>query len=81
MCHLANYDVSMQVQAHMAVAIKATGAGTLVTVCPACRMQLEDGLARAGLSPGACHVVQLLEQACGITANQLHTSIYREGYI
>lgn len=66
---LTNYDVSMQVQAHKVAAIKATGAGTVVTACPACRMQLEDGLAQAGLSPSVFHVVQLLEQAYGITAN------------
>lgn len=60
---LTNYNISMQVQAHKVAAIKATGADTVVTGCPACRMQLEDGLAQAGFSPRVLHVVQLLEQA------------------
>ncbi|QGP91616.1 Anaerobic glycerol-3-phosphate dehydrogenase subunit C [Neomoorella glycerini] len=60
---LTNYDMSMQVQAHKVAAIKATGVDTVVTSCPACRMQLEDGLAQAGLSPRVLHVVQVLEQA------------------
>ncbi|BCV22927.1 (Fe-S)-binding protein [Moorella sp. Hama-1] len=63
---LTNYDMSMQVQAHKVAAIKATGAGTVVTSCPACRMQLEDGLAQAGLPPRVLHVVQVLEQAYGL---------------
>ena len=60
---LTNYDMSMQVQARKVAAIRATGAGTVVTSCPACRMQLEDGLAQAGLPPRVLHVVQVLEQA------------------
>jgi glycolate oxidase iron-sulfur subunit len=60
---LTNYDMSMQVQARKVEAIRTTGAGTVVTSCPACRMQLEDGLAQAGLPPRVLHVVQVLEQA------------------
>ncbi|MDN5344522.1 MAG: glycolate oxidase iron-sulfur subunit [Clostridia bacterium] len=60
---LTNYDMSMQVQARKVAAIRDTGAGTVVTSCPACRMQLEDGLAQAGLAPRVVHVVQVLEQA------------------
>ncbi|MBC7324908.1 MAG: (Fe-S)-binding protein, partial [Moorella sp. (in: Bacteria)] len=60
---LTNYDMSMQVQAHKVAAIRATGADTVVTGCPACRMQLEDGLVQGGLTPRVLHVVQVLEQA------------------
>lgn len=60
---LTNYDMSMQVQAHKVAAIRATGADTVVTSCPACRMQLEDGLVQGGLTPRVLHVVQVLEQA------------------
>lgn len=60
---LTNYDMSMKVQAHKVEAVKATGAATVITSCPACRMQLEDGLAQAGMVPRVLHVVQLLEKA------------------
>nr|WP_277998752.1 (Fe-S)-binding protein [Moorella sulfitireducens] len=60
---LTHYDMSMRVQAHKVAAIKDTGVDTVVTACPACRMQLEDGLAQAGLPLRVFHVVQLLEQA------------------
>ncbi|MBC7343309.1 MAG: (Fe-S)-binding protein [Clostridia bacterium] len=60
---LTNYDMSMRVQAHKVAAIRATGAEAVVTSCPACRMQLEDGLAQAGLGPRVLHVAQVLDQA------------------
>lgn len=51
--------------------IRATGASTVVTGCPGCRMQIADALHRAGSDAEVLHTVQVLEEAilsakCGV---------------
>ena len=44
-----------------------TGAETIVTANPGCMMQLQRGVARAGLNAEVRHVVELLDEAYGGT--------------
>jgi len=59
--------------------IRATGASTVVTGCPGCRMQIADALQRAGSFADVVHTVQLLEEAllnaeCGVRNAELETT-------
>jgi glycolate oxidase iron-sulfur subunit len=45
--------------------VAATGAETIVTANPGCMMQLQRGVARAGLQAEVRHVVELLDEAYG----------------
>jgi len=60
---LTHYDISMTVHRHKAEDIRGTGADTVLTGCPACRMQLEDGIKRYGLSQDVMHTVELLNMS------------------
>jgi glycolate oxidase iron-sulfur subunit len=43
--------------------VAATGAETIVTANPGCMMQLQRGVARAGLKADVRHVVELLDES------------------
>lgn len=60
---LEHPDLSDAIQRRKTQAIAATGADLVATACPACMMQLEDGLVRSGAGEGvhAVHVLQLLD--------------------
>ncbi len=60
---LAHYDVSMAICSKKVDDIKGTGADTIITGCPACKMQLEDGLNRYGLPYKVLHTVELLDMS------------------
>lgn len=49
-----------------AEAIIATGARTVVTGCPGCRMQISEALRRAGSDIVVVHTVQVIEKALGV---------------
>ncbi len=60
---LQYYDLSMDITGKKMNDIKNTGTDLIVTSCPGCRMQLEDGANRYGLPHRVVHTVQLLDQA------------------
>jgi len=43
--------------------IKATGAQTVITACPACLQRLQGGLRQLGMPQSTMHVVELVDQA------------------
>ncbi|MCX6353544.1 MAG: (Fe-S)-binding protein [Candidatus Aureabacteria bacterium] len=60
---LTHYDVSCTLGEAKAEAIRATGAEVVATACPGCILQLQDQLARKGMSTRVMHVVQLYERS------------------
>lgn len=60
---LYHYELSKKINDRKIDSIAATGAGLLVTGCPACRMHIEDGLHRRQVPSQAIHTAQLLEMA------------------
>lgn len=63
--NLTHYELSMKVLERKMDNVAATGAGILVTGCPACRMQLAHGASRRKLSVTVLDTVELLEKAYG----------------
>ena len=61
--NLTHYDVSYNILKHKLADIAGTGAEVVVTGCSACRMQLEDGIAREGLGKKVLHTAELLALA------------------
>jgi len=60
---LTHYDLSLQINQRKTEDIRQTGAQEVITSCPACRMQLTDGLAQSGYSGQVVHTVQLLARS------------------
>lgn len=60
---LTHYEDSMAVFRQKAEDVKTTGADLVLTGCPSCRMQLEDGLNHYDLNKKVMHTVQLLSMA------------------
>ncbi|MHB1127992.1 MAG: (Fe-S)-binding protein [Bacillota bacterium] len=60
---LFHYPLSMDITKKKVADIQGTGAQIVATGCPACRMQLTDGLSRFTDAPPVLHTVQLLERA------------------
>ncbi len=60
---LSHYDLSMKINSRKAEAIAKTGADTIVTGCPACMMQINDGLVQSGQKINVMHTAQLLAKA------------------
>jgi glycolate oxidase iron-sulfur subunit len=56
-------DLSNAIGRDKAAMIIATGASTVVTGCPSCRMQITEALRRAGSDIDVVHTVQILEEA------------------
>ncbi|MCW2277390.1 (Fe-S)-binding protein [Heliophilum fasciatum] len=60
---LTHYPLSQQITSKKAENIAATGAETVTTGCPGCRMTIEDGLAQAGLRQDTVHPLALLQES------------------
>lgn len=60
---LKHYSLSMDIAGKKMADIKGTNTDIIVTTCPGCRMQLEDGANRYGLPHRVYHIIQLLDQA------------------
>ena len=58
--NFTHYDVSYNILKHKLADIAGTGAEAVVTGCSACRMQLEEGIAREGLGKKVLHTTELL---------------------
>jgi len=61
---LDHYAIASAIRDQKVAAIDRTGAGTVITGCPSCRMHISDGLAQAGRSRPVRHLVDLLAEAC-----------------
>jgi len=55
-----HYDLSSAITADKAQNIKASGADIVATGCPACAMQIADGLAKIGHNIPVVHTIELL---------------------
>jgi len=55
-----HYDISSAITADKARNIKASGADIVATGCPACAMQIADGLAHIGHNIPVVHTIELL---------------------
>ena len=55
-----HYDISSAITADKAESIRASGAQIVATGCPACAMQIADGLARIGHNIPVVHTIELL---------------------
>lgn len=60
---LDHYEVAAAIRKGKVAGIDATGADTVVTGCPSCRMHISDGLEQAGKGRPVRHLVDLLEEA------------------
>ncbi len=60
---LDHYEVAAAIRKGKVARIDATGADTVVTGCPSCRMHISDGLEQAGKGRPVRHLVDLLEEA------------------
>ena len=58
-------DMSMRLLDDKMRDVSATGATTIATANPGCMLQLQAGLARAGLRGDVKHIVELLDEAYG----------------
>jgi glycolate oxidase iron-sulfur subunit len=61
--NLQYYDISKGIGQKKALQIKATGADTLATGCPACMIQISDMLSQAGVNVAVRHPIELLAEA------------------
>jgi glycolate oxidase iron-sulfur subunit len=73
---VTHQNLSDGIAAEKAKTIVATGAATVVTGCPGCRMQIAHALKRAGSDIEVLHTVQVVEKAlrdaeCGIRTAEL----------
>ena len=59
---LSYYDLSMRINTKNIEDIALTGADTVVTGCPACIMQINDGLVQKGLNVRVVHTAELLAE-------------------
>ena len=62
---LKNYDLSMKVLARKMDNVQNSGAGILVSSCPACMMQLSYGVKTRKMDVRTASVVELLDEALG----------------
>ncbi|MBV9578305.1 MAG: 4Fe-4S dicluster domain-containing protein [Chloroflexi bacterium] len=60
---LTERDMSTRILDDKMAEIASTGAGTIVTANPGCMMQLQRGVARAGLQADVRHVIELIDDA------------------
>lgn len=58
-----HYDISMKILDRKIENIKQTGASILATSCPACRIQLELGIKRHGLTIEVLHPIEVFEKS------------------
>ncbi|WP_027718664.1 (Fe-S)-binding protein [Desulfovirgula thermocuniculi] len=62
---LSHYHLSYRILGHKLKDIAGTGAQVVATGCPACKMQLTDGLTQENMSQEAMHTVEILAHAYG----------------
>lgn len=62
---LTHYGLSYRILEHKLKDIAATGAQAVATGCPACKMQLTDGLTQENMPQEALHTVEILARAYG----------------
>ncbi len=60
---VTHYDVSLKILQHKVEDIGSTGARLVVTGCPGCIIQLQDGLHQAGMDVQVRHLVEILAKA------------------
>lgn len=60
---LSHYELSMNIHKHKVDSIKDTKAEAVVTACPACIMQITDGMNRFDLDLPIYHIVELLDMS------------------
>ncbi|MGO0122624.1 (Fe-S)-binding protein [Desulfothermobacter acidiphilus] len=62
---LTHYPLSRRILSYKLEDIANTDAQVVLTGCPACRMQLLDGITQKGMPQVVWHTVELLARACG----------------
>lgn len=62
---LDHYELADAIRRRKVADIEATGAATVVTGCPSCRMHIAEGLEKAGKGRPVRHLVDLLAEAYG----------------
>jgi glycolate oxidase iron-sulfur subunit len=62
---LNHRDMSKAILKHKVRAIEESGAEQIATGCPACMIQIQDGVSRAGLRVGVKHTVEVMAEAMG----------------
>ncbi|SMB94383.1 glycolate oxidase iron-sulfur subunit [Desulfonispora thiosulfatigenes DSM 11270] len=60
---LSHYELSMNIHKHKVDSIKDTKAEAVITACPACMMQITDGMNRFELELPIYHIIQLLDMS------------------
>lgn len=55
-----NYSLSMNICSHLVKALKDTGADTVITSCPACMWQIEDGISRLNAGMDVMHLAEFV---------------------
>jgi glycolate oxidase iron-sulfur subunit len=65
---ITHHDLSSRIADSKATDIIGTGASLAATGCPACRMQIQNGLARAGSGIRVVHTIQIVARALGLDA-------------
>ncbi|MCG8526843.1 MAG: (Fe-S)-binding protein, partial [Opitutales bacterium] len=61
--NIAHYDTAQKINVQKVKNIINTGADLVLTGCPACMMQLSDGLSQANSSIKVWHTIQLVDLA------------------
>lgn len=61
--NLSHYELSMRILNKKIDSVKQTGAETVVTPCPSCRLQISHGLRLQNLSTTVVHPLELLSEA------------------
>jgi len=61
--NIFHYDISMKILDQKIENVQQTGASILATSCPACRIQLEHGIKRHGLTIEVLHPIEVLEKS------------------
>lgn len=61
--YLVHPDLSGQIGEKKTADIAQTHADTVVTGCPACRLQLTSGVMNAGITENVMHTVQILAES------------------
>lgn len=60
---LSHYDLTMKINSRKVSNVVETGAEYVVTECPGCMMQIQDGLHQAGSRIEAMHLAELLSRS------------------
>ena len=58
--NLYHYGTSMAINARKSAAILKSGAEIVLTGCPGCMLQLNDGLQQKGIKTRVAHILELL---------------------